>query len=297
MLDEEHEELPTRDDNHYILGRVSRHNVVIAGLPEGYHGTVRATRVLTDLRSTFPAVDRCLLVGIGGGFPNPPLQDIRLGDVIVGQRVKTYDEGKQTDDGAFQMTGDSMRPSDNMGTALIILRARHEHASAAADITKTVQSSFTATREYQRPRMEDILFQSNYRHPASSYNCRRCDKNMAVPRPKRSSNHPMVHYGTIASGNTLIKSSSLRDRLAQELNVVCAEMEAAGLMGMMPTLVVRGVSDYADSHKMDSYQKHAAANAAAFAKEFLKVLKPSRLSGAQEAEPTVSVSDKFNKGN
>jgi nucleoside phosphorylase len=46
-------------------------------------------------------------------------------------------------------------------------------------------------------------------------------------------------------------------------------MEAAGLMNTFPCIVIRGICDYADSHKNDRWQKYAAATAAAFAKEFL----------------------------
>jgi nucleoside phosphorylase len=46
-------------------------------------------------------------------------------------------------------------------------------------------------------------------------------------------------------------------------------MEAAGLMNSFPCLVIRGICDYADSHKDDLWQRYAAATAAAYAKELL----------------------------
>ena len=49
-------------------------------------------------------------------------------------------------------------------------------------------------------------------------------------------------------------------------------MEAAGLMNSFPCLVIRGICDYADSHKNDRWQRYAAATAAAYAKEFLGIL-------------------------
>jgi hypothetical protein len=49
-------------------------------------------------------------------------------------------------------------------------------------------------------------------------------------------------------------------------------MEAAGLMNDFPCLVIRGICDYADSHKNKDWQEHAAAVAAAFAKELLSVV-------------------------
>jgi hypothetical protein len=53
------------------------------------------------------------------------------------------------------------------------------------------------------------------------------------------------------------------------LAIMCFEMEAAGLMDTFPCLVIRGISDYADSHKNKEWQEYAAAAAAAYAKELL----------------------------
>ena len=54
--------------------------------------------------------------------------------------------------------------------------------------------------------------------------------------------------------------------------VLCVEMEAAGLVNNFPCIVIRGICDYADSHKNEEWQEHAAAVAAAFAKELLSVV-------------------------
>lgn len=40
-------------------------------------------------------------------------------------------------------------------------------------------------------------------------------------------------------------------------------------MDSFPCLVIRGISDYADSHKNKIWQPYAAATAASYAKEFL----------------------------
>ncbi|THW69484.1 hypothetical protein D6D18_10547 [Aureobasidium pullulans] len=51
-------------------------------------------------------------------------------------------------------------------------------------------------------------------------------------------------------------------------------MEAAGL-DAFPCLVIRGISDYADTHKNDDWHPYAAAAAAAYAKEVLAVVPPT----------------------
>jgi hypothetical protein len=55
----------------------------------------------------------------------------------------------------------------------------------------------------------------------------------------------------------------------REHDVICFEMEAAGVMDEYPCVVVRGMCDYADSHKNKGWQNYAAATAAAYAKGLL----------------------------
>lgn len=76
-----------------------------------------------------------------------------------------------------------------------------------------------------------------------------------------------------------MKNAKERDQYARdpELNVLCFEMEAAGLMNNFPCLVIRGICDYSDSHKNDVWHKYAALAAAAYARELLYVLKPRKV--------------------
>jgi nucleoside phosphorylase len=70
------------DNNDYTLGKVGKHNVVIAVLPDGEYGTSSAASVARDMLHSFPNIRIGLMVGIGGGAPSPK-HDIRLNDIIV----------------------------------------------------------------------------------------------------------------------------------------------------------------------------------------------------------------------
>ena len=92
LLDEEHERLRPgeKDDNSYVLGRMGRHNVVIAFPGSGVYGTNAAAKTVTNMVRTFRKIRFGLMVGVGGGAPKPPhpddpLKDIRLGDVVVSE--------------------------------------------------------------------------------------------------------------------------------------------------------------------------------------------------------------------
>lgn len=57
---------------------------------------------------------------------------------------------------------------------------------------------------------------------------------------EESSYSPVVHGGTIATGNTIIENTATRDQLARELEAVCFETEAAGVLYDFQCLVIRG---------------------------------------------------------
>jgi hypothetical protein len=82
----------------------------------------------------------------------------------------------------------------------------------------------------------------------------------------------MVFRGGIASGSRVVKDAQFRDALAKKKDALCFEIEAAELMNRPLCLVIRGICDSSDSHKNDSWQKHAAMSAAANAKEILNIL-------------------------
>jgi nucleoside phosphorylase len=283
LLDETHPILPTSlDKNSYTLGRMGAHNIAIAAMPE--IGNNSAASVATQLLNDFPAVRFALLVGIGGGVPDlDEGVDVRLGDVVVSKPearcggVVQFDRGKALADGRFERTGALQRPPDVLLGAVARLKARHQRVES--EIPRYLQEMIE-----RYPKMKeggytyqgaenDQLFRAEFEH-AGGKDCRGCDPEEIVERESRRNLSPVVHYGTIGSSNAVIKDGRVRDMLRDELNVKCVEMEAAGLMESFPCLVIRGICDYADSHKNKRWQPYAAATAAAYAKELLSLIPP-----------------------
>ncbi|KAI1049171.1 hypothetical protein LB506_004654 [Fusarium annulatum] len=270
MLDEEHADCPRKanDMNSYVLGSIKNHNVVIACLPTDHYGTNNAATVLSNMRRTFPNIEIGLMVGIGGGVPLKA--DIRLGDIVVGVRVMQYDMGKTLSNG-FQRTAVPKIPDSTIRTVISNLRSRHELSeSRVPSILREKMGTYAA---YSRPSEPDRLFQQSYQHPPPFSSCDECDSSRLETRKMRSSTDPVIHYGGIGSANTVMKDSTVRDEIARELDVLCFEMEAAGLMDIMPCLPIRGICDYSDSHKSKEWQRYAAATAAAYTYEFLELWK------------------------
>ena len=64
------------------------------------------------------------------------------------------------------------------------------------------------------------------------------------------------------------------DIIAAHNQVICFDIGTAGVPKAFPVLVIRGISDYADSHQNPEWRGYAAMAATAFAKDFLGFLRP-----------------------
>jgi nucleoside phosphorylase len=273
MLDKVHASLPQRitDHNAYTLGSVGDHNVVVACLPSGVYGTTSAAIVLAHMLPTFPSLRFALMVGVGGGVPKSA--DIRLGDVVVSMPtaasggVIQYDYGKTLRDGSFQRTGSLNKPPQYLLTAVSQIRSDPETSLEKA-LTEVLQRYENIRDQFSRP-SKDWLFEATYDHKGEKSDCSACDQTQLVDRQTRKSGEPLIHCGLIASGNQVMKNAQIRDSIAQQIGILCFEMEAAGLMDQLPCLVIRGICDYCDSHKHKDWQGYAALTAAAYAAHLL----------------------------
>jgi nucleoside phosphorylase len=253
MLDEEHKDLHhnTNNTNIYTLSQIGEHNVVIACLPEGQTGTSSAAAVAVQMKSAFASIRFGLMVGIGGGVPSVEA-DIRLRDIVVGtpyklnSRVVQYDFGKATPSG-FEQTGFLNTPPIILLNAVANIKANHLRGrSRLSEYVSKLNGLLTFARKDAGP---DVLFNANYNHVGGA-TCKQCSKEKVVEQQSRGNQETVVHYGTIASGNQVMRNAAKRDRVSSKLgSVLCFKMEAAGLMNSFPCLVIKGICDYADSHK------------------------------------------------
>ncbi|KAJ5792491.1 uncharacterized protein N7503_008469 [Penicillium pulvis] len=138
-------------------------------------------------------------------------------------------------------------------------------------IPSILQQKLEVNTDYSRPNSPDHLFLAAYDHVSPLMAaCGGCDHSKIVPRRKRPADKIVIHYGAIASGNQVMRHGITRDNVAQELDVICFEMESAGLMDILPCLPIRGICDYSDSHKNKDWQRYAAATTAAYARELIE---------------------------
>ncbi|KAI1629298.1 hypothetical protein EDD37DRAFT_616633 [Exophiala viscosa] len=282
MLDEEHATPPNHpqhDYNTYTFGRIGPHNVVLACLPAGAIGVTSAATVAVQMRSTFQRLRFGLMVGIGGGVPSKET-DIRLGDIVVSSPtrrhggVTQYDFGKRTQEGRFERTGTLNKPPEILLNAVSNLHATHlRRGYGFIGYLSTAFDKYpNMAHDFARPDVQtDILYEADYDHPRKDTDCSGCTAEKLIVRNARAKD-TVVHYGLIASGNQVMRHGATRDKLRQEEGAICFEMEAAGLMDNFPCLVVRGICDYADSHKSKIWQPYAAMVAACYTKELLNII-------------------------
>ncbi|OQE36967.1 hypothetical protein PENCOP_c011G02750 [Penicillium coprophilum] len=281
VLDEQYDDFEVSrhkgDLNHYTFGRVGKHYVVIASLPTGVPGTHSASSVANGMINTFPLIRFALMVGIAGGAPTKD-NDVRLGDIVIGTRMIPYSFIRQHPDKRENIGDNVVSSRDLLST---IHRVQANITEGAVNLESTISSRFNKTEEiidiFQRPEPEsDRLYQSDYLHAAL------CDclsvspgnSNTLVQRQQRKSYAKVkVHCGSIGSADIVLRDANERDRLSDEFKILCFEMESAGIcLDNLPILPIRGICDYADSHKNKEWQGYAAAVAAVYARCLLQTV-------------------------
>lgn len=283
FLDDKHgppELLSSNDTNHYTLGHIKKHNVVITVLPDGKYRTSSVASVATNMLRNFPNIRIGVLVGIGGGAPTPK-QDIRLGDIVVSTPrdshggVFQYDFSKTIQDKAFQHTRFLNQPPTALQTTLTRIKTQYKrkgHQLEAA-VTTVLEKNPRLQDKYKRPApTTNKLFKSEVTcdpRGCAAF-CANKPSNLVARRERRTNeDNPAIHYGLIASANQLMKDATVRDKLATEKDILCFKMEAVGLINHFPYLVIRGICDYSDSHKNKEWQRYAAMTAVAYTKDLL----------------------------
>lgn len=166
---------------------------------------------------------------------------------------------------------------------------------------KSTQNPWQRSKYNYPGRFHDVLFESNYRHrhygyavaccnetstcdaalTASCEDCG-CERSFTVAREQTNSKdelkkngnskyqEPNIQIGPVASGDIVLKSGEDRDTIAKQEQVLAFEMEGAGVWDHLPCIIVKGVCDYADSHKHKNWQNFAAATAAAAMRALLE---------------------------
>lgn len=308
---EETDEDESRNNHVSTVGRIGRHYVALVQLPG--IGKSSAAGVTSSLLLNFTGIRLVLVVGICGGIPFPSKgTELILGDVVIGDSVVEYDFGRRYPAGFKRKGGEKCNNDRYLKSFVASLKTKKLRNKLQEDISSHLSYLHGMESDWAYPgNTQDRLFKASYKHShhksgrnalspcalcnsenqisvcleASVADCDQlgCDGELVQrDRLKERGTAPFIHFGKIASADTVMKSGEDRDKLAHDEGIVALEMEAAAVwdnLDGLPCLVVKGVSDYADSHKSKQWQNYAAATAASCAKAILKLWRPSQKRG------------------
>jgi nucleoside phosphorylase len=299
-----------RDENAYTPGVIGDYNVVLAYMPGmgKVNASGVAASLKSSFTGIKLALIVGICGGVPSAGADGKGGEIYLGDVIFSTALIQYDFGRQhpkelqTKDTTKDGLGRPNLKIRGVFTKLETTHYREQLQKSVAASLKKIQEKMPGA---ENPGSKaDTLFEPSYLHKhhnsstGSTFTCDQCiagpedicedalkmtcaklgcDESRIVDRHKgadvkaSSEQHAVsVHFGVMGSGDTVMKSGQRRDRLAQDFGIIAFEMEGAGVWDHFPSIVVKGVCDYADSHKNKKWQMYAAATAAAGMKAFLK---------------------------
>lgn len=292
------------DENSYTLGELGGKPTVLVAPRD--MGTTNTRDLARQLRFSFPSISYALVVGICGGAPflytggEWTESDIHLGDVIISTHVIQFDFGREYENGFTRRTEiESSLPRAPAEVANLINRFVRGKGSAFKRLLAGTNSDFGDYPDLEAGEGgyhahpgpgSDRVYERNYRHKHhGAGRCSKCDDcaewyhdvcdaalkascetlgcASATVHPARDTK---IHFGRYASGNAVMKSAHRRDALVREEKIIGFEMEGAGAWDVFATVVIKGVVDYADSHKSKRWRGYPAARAALCAKTLIE---------------------------
>ncbi|MBU2668260.1 hypothetical protein KOI35_32585 [Actinoplanes bogorensis] len=265
----------SRDSHVYRVGYLDSanpgrpHRAVLATLPDD--NTRNAAATCADMIRSFDHLRCVIMVGIAGGVPAPrrPQQHVRLGDLIIASGgIFDYGHIRQGPNSAEQR-----RPVGGMSPDL-------RTAAQQIEEDQLVGTTLDWARLLTPP---DEVPVAVFSRPAETTD-RLHRGQRVIPHPDRDvSGHPegfpKVHFGTVASGDVLMRSAQQRDQLVDRLDVLAFEMETAGVAAAAAArgigwFVVRGIADYSDEHKNDVWHSYGSFVAAGGVRGLLERCQP-----------------------
>ncbi|KAF2230381.1 purine and uridine phosphorylase [Viridothelium virens] len=298
------------DSNTYTTGRIGKHNVVLAHMPGmGKNASASvAANFCSSFNCIRLGLVVGICGGVPADITKG--EEMLLGDVVISTGVVQFDFGRQYSDKVIRKdTLEDGLGRQNLEIRGFLQKMGGLHDRKQLKDNTFFQLSELCRKDdfhtWGYPgASNDILYPSTYRHMhQQSEACEICGSNSSCEAARESSceelscdtrkqiprsglqkieeqglttetgivQRPEIHFGKIGSGDLVIKSENHRDDIAKKEKVIAFEMEGAGVWDHFPTVVIKGVCDYADSHKNKKWQKYAAATAAACMKAFLKV--------------------------
>jgi nucleoside phosphorylase len=292
---------------HYgeIVGDHDTHFIVIVRPTRS--GKAAMSDAASQVRLNFKNIKYSFFVGIAGALPHDagwedPANELQRGDVVIARAQEGHNAVLEYDYANY-LAYNNIQPkwiSDNTAPSLQSLSNvwfdahREGHSRAQGILANLIQRNpaFAAP-----PPCEDLLFHSLEPHSGKEGDCTSCSEDYRNPRRRtdrleRGCYNIKVYRGLVVTGDSVIRNPSLRAAIKSHSwgrTALCADMESAVLMDKFHPLIIRGISDYADSHYGWKWVSYAAATAAAVAKDMITRLQPVQCTAPQEREDSAGM--------
>ena len=234
ILDDKHGSamiFPDGDDESCVLGVISGFHVVITGIPQPDDGPeTSAFAIMTRMRASFPNIEFGMLICTGGGVPgNTGNGTIQLGDVVVSRPsdghsgALLYDAGKARA-GRFECTGFLPEPPESVLTAAEELTAKCNKGENSSPLREGIMK--VGSTEVSR---QECYYLNQYQNQHPSIH-------RVNSKPRIA-----IHRGTVASGELEIQSAPIRDRLAENYQILSFEMGQPHTFRIFLALLSKGL--------------------------------------------------------
>ncbi|UYV69513.1 hypothetical protein LAZ67_6003863 [Cordylochernes scorpioides] len=290
------------ESNVYTLGNIGNHRVVSTKLPASGHfrsATIAAGSTTTRLLGTFQKVEYVFLVGVGGGVPHytDASKHVRLGDVVISappvgindnyiymycERIKGSPEGNGPSTSPERYNIKTWSPPNfeiqHVAHQLWIHGCHYpEERPWEAYIENALRTLQSQEADFTRPPSHtDKLFMAlggkdliEVNHPQPP-----------TGNDPRSYNMPVLHFGAVGCGRTLLRDDARRMEFAAQHGIVAFDTEFDAVVESIygnrkdNYVFIRGIADYKDGSKKKDWQPHAALCAAGVMKAIIMTLDP-----------------------
>ncbi|KAK8081359.1 phosphorylase superfamily protein [Apiospora saccharicola] len=269
----------------FVQGKILGQQILLVKLMSP--GVVDATGTAQHIAANYSSIKLIIVAGVCAGVAKPSNgADLLIGDVVIGNAVLPYADGLHWyPDKVAQRNNMLQRSLSRKVRSLLGVLEDGLLISQFEERLNTLQS---------RPPNLGRLFPANYHHvhrrssripctcdpdtgeaceDALRANCNvvGCDDSMQIDRTSTDDGRIHVRIGPYASAPIIMRNPAIRDQMAERFGILAFEMELTGLWASeTPVVPIKGVCDYADSHKNKDWQEFAADTAACAMKEFIR---------------------------
>ncbi|KAG6358378.1 hypothetical protein INS49_014262 [Diaporthe citri] len=267
-------------------------DINVAILPLLQKGMVSSTTDTSQVASDMRPDAYIISAGIcgGTGYDDDKKQPVHLGDVVISTDVARYFDRVQGKELVQKMVDQKFGGHQRLQRQINILKMgddlfqlRRDADENLREVRSRISSGFFSVGSFQSLSAsppdgrihQDRLYKEKRPHMHQEPGCNDLPSNWLERGPPTERGPLPVHFGIYGSEDVVMRSGNYTRTLLKERGIMAVDMESRGIWHAAGShiprdvVIIRGVSDYADSHKNDAWQPYAAMASACTIKAFV----------------------------